>query len=51
MTREFETIVVKNITSMMDTIGTYKSFYPNGIVKAGKTNGIFWIDLEIIDED
>jgi len=51
MTREFEIIIVKNISTMMDTIGTYRSFYPSGMVKAGKTNGIFWIEVEIMDEN
>jgi len=50
MTREFDTIIVKDITSIMDTIGMYRSFYPNGIVKAGKTNGIFWVKVEVLED-
>ncbi len=51
MTREFETIIVKDIISMMGTIGTYREFYPNGIVRAGKTDGVFWVDVEIIYDE
>ncbi len=42
----FETAIFKTIAKAIDAIGTYKVFYPNGIVKMGITAGMIWVDFE-----